>query len=74
MAIVRCRIHKPTGRTRNYVASVEPVGYPETAMVCGSKTCDAPGLVWLETDEKSAYDRGERIFRAFTDTMKMRVV
>ena len=74
MAIVRCDTHTPKGRTRLYVATVKPVGYPETAMVCGSKTCTALGLVWLETDEKSAYDKGERIFQAFTATMKMRVI
>jgi hypothetical protein len=74
MAIVRCDVHKPTGRTRAYVASVKPVGYPDTAMVCGSKTCSAPGLVWLESDERAAYDRGERIFKSFTDTMKMRAI
>jgi hypothetical protein len=74
MAIVRCEIHKPRGRTRNYVSKVKPVGYPDTAMVCGSITCNAPGLVWLEEEESSAYDRGQRIFQSFTATMKMRVI
>jgi hypothetical protein len=73
MAIVRCATHSPKGRTRDYVLSVKPVGYPDTAMVCGSKTCQAPGLVWLEADERAAYDRGERVFQSFTATMKMRV-
>lgn len=72
MAIVRCRSHVPKGRTRDYVASVEPVGYPDTAMVCGSKHCPEPGLIWLERAEKEVYDGGERIFRSFTDTMKMK--
>ena len=74
MAIVRCEVHEPRGRTRNYILKVKPVGYPDTAMVCGSKTCTAPGLVWLEEDESSAYDRGQRIFQSFTATMKMRVI
>ncbi len=74
MAIVRCEAHRPKGRTRNYVTNVKPVGYPETAMVCGSKTCVAPGLVWLEDGEYAEYERGERIFRSFTNTMKMRVI
>jgi len=73
MAIVRCSTHPPIGRTRSYVASVEPIGYPDTAMVCGSKPCCEPGLAWLEEDERAAYDRGERIFQAFTATMKIRV-
>ena len=72
MAIVRCSSHPPKPRTRTYVATVEPVGYPETAMVCGVTECVEPGLIWLEETEKAAFDRGERIFRAFTATMKMR--
>jgi hypothetical protein len=73
MAIVRCAAHLPKGRTRDYVLSVKPVGYPDTAMVCGSKTYQASGLVWLEAEERAAYNWGERIFQAFTATMRMRV-
>ena len=73
MAIVRCELHEPSGRTRSYVTSKEPIGYPETALVCGSKSCEAAGLVWLEEDEARSYERGQRIFQAFTATMKMRV-
>ena len=71
MAIVRCRLHEPTGRTRNYVAAREPVGYPDTALVCGSVWCQQPGLIWLEDHEEAAYQRGDRIFNAFTPSMKM---
>ena len=72
MAIMRCKTHIPEGRKRNYVASVEPVGYPDTALVCGSTSCKAPAFIWLEDHEKETYDRGERIFKAFTDSMKVR--
>ena len=75
MAIMRCAVHQPKGRTRNYTAAVQPVGYPETALVCGANSCDAPALIWLEADEKVAYDRGQRIFEAFTGSMmKVRAV
>jgi hypothetical protein len=60
--------------TRTYVGSVQPVGYPSTALICGSTSCDAPALIWLEADEKAAYDRGERVFKSFTDTMKVRAI
>ena len=72
MAIVRCQSHPPKGRTRSYVAAVEPVGYPDTAMVCGVTECSEAGLIWLDDVEKAAYDKGERIFKAFTASMKMR--
>ena len=56
------------------MASVLPVGYPETAMVCGSVSCEAAGLIWLEREEKAEYDKGQRVFQAFTNTMKMRAI
>ena len=72
MAISRCLGHVPHGRTRNYTMHVRPVGYPNTALVCGSKECCEPGLIWLEDFEADAYRNGERIFMAFTTTMKMK--
>jgi hypothetical protein len=72
MAIMRCEVHEPHGRERNYVRHVEPVGYPNTALVCGSITCTKPALIWLEADESAAFDRGERVFKSFTATMKVR--
>ncbi len=74
MAIMRCETHKPHGRTRSYVASVKPIGYPETALVCGSTTCNAPAFIWLEREEDAAYKQGVRIFKSFTDTMKVRAI
>jgi hypothetical protein len=53
---------------------VRPVGFPNTALICGSTYCEEPALVWLERHEKAAYDRGERIFKAFTATMKVRAI
>jgi hypothetical protein len=72
MAIMRCDAHEPKGRTRTYAGHVDPVGFPDTALVCGATGCTAPALIWLETEEKFAYDRGERVFNAFTDSMKVR--
>jgi hypothetical protein len=72
MVVVRCRRHEPAGRTRDYVSAKEPVGYPVTALVCGSVSCNEPGLIWLEKHEDADYQRGQRVFQAFTATMKMR--
>jgi hypothetical protein len=52
MAIIRCRAHAPHGRAPEYLAAVKPVGFPETALVCGSEHCDEPAFIWLEGAEK----------------------
>lgn len=72
MSIMRCAEHLPKRATRDYVGAVEPVGFPDTALVCGSKHCRAPALIWLERHEKEQYDAGERVFEAFTPSMKVR--
>jgi hypothetical protein len=69
MAIMRCEAHHPNGRKRRYVASVHPVGYPDTARF---SELQAPAFIWLEAHEKASYDRGERVFQSFTATMKVR--
>jgi hypothetical protein len=62
MALCRClEIHGwPKGRTHDYVAYAKPVGYPQTALICG--LCDNPGVIWLNREEKAAYENGQRIF------------
>jgi hypothetical protein len=73
VAIMRCEDHPPKkGKIRQ---SVQPVGYPDTAVVCGSKTCVAPALIWLDANEKAAYIRGDRVFEAFAGSMmKVRAI
>ena len=74
MALVRCEQHgHPKGRTTAYVRSAEPVGYPDSAAVCGLKDCDNPGLVWLTQEESDAYAEGERIFQLATYAVKVKV-
>ncbi len=59
VALVRrssCGI-KPPGRggyKRTYVRSVLPVGHPNSGVICGSPSCNRPGLIWLEKDEPGA--------------------
>jgi len=53
----------PQGRTYTYVAAVEPVGYPETAAVCGLKDCEDPALIVLDDRQYWRFQhRDERIF------------
>jgi hypothetical protein len=53
---------------------VHPVGYPETALVCGRPDCYQPGIIWLESDESAAYDNGERVFQLQTNAVKVRAL
>lgn len=62
MAIVRCQDHPP--RTKNYAIAVKPVGYPDTALICGREENghDEIGWVYLLPEEYEEYKNGERIF------------
>ena len=71
MALCRCERHgQPQGRTVEYVAYVLPLGYPNTALICGR--CDAPGLIWLDKREVLAYEDGQRIFKGPSNFTKMK--
>lgn len=71
MALVRCNIHgQPRGRSRTYVRSVRPIGYPDTAAICGLSGCEEPGMIWLEQKESDRYDAGQRVFFGETSVMQ----
>jgi hypothetical protein len=77
VALVRCSSCgiKPPGRggyKRTYVRSVLAVGHPNSGVICGSPSCNQPGLIWLEKDELPDYNQGERIFSLQTNTTKVR--
>ena len=40
--------------------------------VCGAVNCRQPALIWLEKFEREQFESGERVFKAFTATMKVR--
>ena len=75
MALVRCeRCGRPRGIKRTYVVSVKPIGYPETAAICGCAGCQRPGLVWLEKQDKAGYDCGGRVFSVPNAAVQIKVV
>lgn len=75
MALARCRKRgRPEGRTENYVVAAMPVGYPDTAAICGRAGCEQPALIWLTDCEKADYDNKRvRTFALKTATVKLRV-
>lgn len=62
MAIVRCQDHPP--RNNNYEIAVKPVGYPDTALICGrdEQDHDEIGWVYLLPEEYEEFQEGKRVF------------
>lgn len=64
MVLIRCPDHPPDGRFHEWVAAVEPVGYPDTALLCSERTHadSVPGLAYLTDAEYGWYQHGQRVF------------
>jgi len=77
MAIVRCeKCGRPTKHVKppGYSEMTHlPIGWPETAAICGTVGCENSGFVWLKQDEERDYQKGQRVFSIHTQTAKVRV-
>lgn len=77
MVLVRCEEHYPDpNRTQNdYVIAVEPVGYPNSAAICGreGRSHDDIGYVLLHESEYERYKQGQRVFDPNTASVDIRV-
>ena len=73
MAIARCVQCWPPGLGRAYALAIEPVDYPETALICGTAGCERPALLWLRASELIEYHGGRRVFPFPTRVAKVRV-
>lgn len=69
MAYCRCIRHPP--RSKKYRFYVNPIGYPD-ALVCGTKNCSEPAVIWLDQKEMKQYKKGERIFLSSAIRAKFR--
>ena len=72
MAVVRCRMHAPQCGNPDFMAAVEPVVFPRSALVCGSRGCEEPAFIWLQGAEKIDFDGGIRIFDVGENCTKVR--
>lgn len=79
MAICRCLARHSPPATRQtttpYVGYVYPVGYPNTAAICGREDplpCNNPAVIWLTNNEMQAYAQGIRIFSV--DSRKVKIM
>ena len=75
MALCRCEAHGiDERRTKHaYDAYALPVGYPQTAVMCGTAGCESPARVWLNREQVKEFQQGQRIFNVNTGTLKVRV-
>ena len=75
MAVARCEMHgAPVGSKRAYGSlPVKPVGFPETAAVCGRTGCAEPAMIWLDADDQRRYNEGENIMPVPNLAIKVRV-
>ena len=57
MARVRCKsCGRPKGTKHTYSTTPrKPVGHPKSGLICGSESCENPGLVWLTEAEDRQY-------------------
>lgn len=74
MAIARCEIHPIQRDTKEpYKEYALPLGYPDTAAICGRVGCENPARVWLTPDEIKQHKGGKRVFGVKTHSIRVRV-
>lgn len=63
MIFVRCAecASVPMYRAAMLKISAEPVGYPDSAILCGIPGCSRPGLVWLMGKDAIEYRTERRL-------------
>jgi hypothetical protein len=75
--VVICRCHNHAGAELvklGYIFSVHPIGYPDTAVICGIKGCQCPALVWLKKEDLAAYQASKRIFDIPNQALKVKTI
>ena len=61
MAIARCESCGPPQNLKaRYVHHHEPLGYPNSRVLCASATCSRPAYVWLTDEEEVQYLQNRR--------------
>ena len=74
MAIGRCSEHPFERVTKEpYNVYAFPLGYPQTAAICGRPGCENPARIWLTPDEVTQHRAGARVFDLHSQAIKARV-
>jgi hypothetical protein len=74
MSVAKCLTCGHTSRNASpYRLIVEPAGYPDCGLVCGTSGCEKPALVWLMAWEANEYRDGRRVFSLSGRAPKVRL-
>jgi hypothetical protein len=73
MALARCENHPSRGRTKAYVTTRLPIGYPSSAVICGRPDCAENAKIYLTQEEENNYQLGQRIFSYDSNVAKVMV-
>jgi hypothetical protein len=55
------------------VRSEKPASYPNPAVICYTRDCENPAVIWLDTVAASEYDKGERLFLLMGSALRIRL-
>ncbi len=56
----------------NYPHVISPVGYPDTAAICGIEGCENAGRLFLKPEEFQAYQAGQVVVKLPTASIKVK--
>jgi hypothetical protein len=73
MALAKCKSCGAPKAGFKYVTFRPPLYYPKTALICSSRGCKNPALIWLTEDEEEECELGKEVFELDAQRVKVRV-
>ncbi len=71
MSIARCEYHST--KPEKYTMFRLPIGYPDSAVICGREGCDQLARIFLTEAEGIDYQKDQRIFSYDSIVAKVKV-
>ncbi|MHB1286757.1 MAG: hypothetical protein ACYCYP_09395 [Leptospirales bacterium] len=73
MAIARCENHPLSRSGGKYTTNMLPMGFPDSAVICGREDCEQVARIFLTEAENIDYQNGQRIFSYDSRVAKVKV-
>jgi hypothetical protein len=73
MALAKCKSCGAPKAGSKYVTFRPPLNYPETALICSSRGCKNPALIWLTEEEEHYCEVGMKVFELDAQRIKVRM-